>query len=224
MNSARASAIPVRSGFAPWLSSRSSARELKAAAHSFSLVASVSGVSNMGISLMDLRSAERSVDALNRLFRPASNEAGVLVAAESEPVIELSTLQTIALLRMKRSTLCRGIATHLQNECQDTPSRFDYVPLVAQGFARRPAEGERWHTITPKGSRFAADLARAKAKELGLHILIEGGHVGAQAEYSCTCGKWNVTYRRGQFTSSNALRGWSRHVAQASPTAQAESA
>jgi len=168
--------------------------------------------------------ASRSIAALNREFHPERVQPCALVAAESEQPIELSNLQTIALLRMVHSTLCRGIATHLQNECQDKPSRFDYVPLVAHGLARRPAEGEKWHSITPKGSRFATEIAKAKAKELGIHIMIEGGHVGAQAEYSCTCGKWNVGYRRGQFTSSNALRGFGFHVAQASPTAQAESA
>jgi len=177
----------------------------------------------MSMSLSSLQSAGRSIEALNRLFRPESVKSSALAPAKSEPVIELSELQTVALLRMNRSTLCRGIATHMANECQDKPSVFDYRVLVAHGFSYKP-DGERWHSITPKGSLFATDLARAKAKELGIHIMIEGGYVGAQAEYSCTCGKWNVGYRRGQFTSSNALRGWSLHVAKASPTAQAESA
>ena len=118
----------------------------------------------MSLRLSDLQSARCSVDSLNRLFRPESIKASIAAAEASEPVIELTDLQTVALLRMQNSTLCRGIATHIQNECQDKPSRFDYVPLVAHGLARRPAEGERWHTITPKGSRFATDLARAKAK------------------------------------------------------------
>lgn len=211
-------------GYAPWPLLPSNRQS--ATAQQFQSVASVEGVNIVGrISLLDLRSAGCSVEAMNRLFHPENVKASALVAAESEPAVELSTMSTIALLRMNHiSTLCRGIATHLQNEIQDTPSRFDYVPLVAQGLARRPAEGERWHTITPKGSCFATNLARAKAKELGIHIMIEGGKVGAQAEYSCTCGKWNVAYRRGQFTSSNALRGWARHVADASPTKEAESA
>ena len=173
----------------------------------------------MGFSLSELHSAGRSVEALNRLFRPESVKASIAAAEASEPVIELSDLQTVALLRMNRSTLCRGIATHMANECQDKPSVFDYRVLVAHGLCYKP-DGERWHSITPKGSRLATDIAKAKAKQLGIHIMIEGGHVGAQAEYSCTCGKWNVGYRRGQFTSSNALRGWSMHVAQASPTTQ----
>lgn len=178
----------------------------------------------MGLSLSELHSAGRSISALERLFRPESIKASALVAAESEPHIELSTLQTIALLRMNRSTLCRGIATHLQNEVQDKPSRFDYVPLVAHGFAKRPAEGEKWHSITAKGSRRADEIARAKAKELGIHIMLPGGFTGAQQSFSCTCGKWNVCYPRGLHTDSNALRGWSMHVAQARPTVQAESA
>lgn len=178
----------------------------------------------MGFSLSELHSAGRSVEALNRLFRPESVKASIAAAEASEPVIELSDLQTVALLRMNRSTLCRGIATHLQNECQDKPSRFDYVPLVAHGLARRPADGERWHSITPKGSRLATEIAKAKAKELGIHIMLPGGFTGAQQDFSCTCGKWNVCYRRGVHTDSNALHGWARHVAKASPTAQAESA
>jgi len=168
--------------------------------------------------------ASRSIAALNREFHPERVQPCALVAAESEQPIELSNLQTIALLRMVHSTLCRGIATHLQNECQDKPSRFDYVPLVAHGLARRPAEGKRWHTITPKGARFSTDLAPAKAKELSIHIMLPGGFTGAQQYFSCTCGKWNVCYRRGVHTDSNALHGWARHVAKASPTAQAESA
>ena len=176
----------------------------------------------MAISLMDLRSAGLSIDALDRLFRPENVKASV-AAAEIEPSYELTTLQTIALLKMNRSTLCRGIATHLSNDAQDIPSQFDYRALVAHGLCYRP-DGEKWHSITPKGAALAIKIARAKAKELGIHLMIEGGNVGATASYSCACGKWSAAYQRGQFTQSNALRGWSMHVAAASPTAQAESA
>ena len=62
----------------------------------------------MSLRLSDLQSARCSVDSLNRLFRPESVKASIAAAEASEPVIELSTLQTIALLRMNRSTLCRG--------------------------------------------------------------------------------------------------------------------
>jgi len=132
-------------------------------------------------------------------------------------------MPTIALLRMNGSTLCRGIATHLQNDCQDTPSLFDYRVLVAHKLCYRP-DGERFHSITPKGKILATDIAHAKARDLGLHIMIPGGLGGAQQTFSCSCGKWNVCYPRGVNTDSNAYRGWSRHVAAASPTAQAESA
>lgn len=161
---------------------------------------------------------------LRDFYRAVGQHQGVAAAEIVEPLIELSTLQSIALLRMNRSTLCRGIATHLQNECQDTPSRFDYLPLVAHGLARRPAEGERWHTITPKGSRFATDLARVKAKEIGIHIMIEGGNIGSIASFTCTCGKWTGSYQRGIRTATNAYHGWVKHVAKESQTRKAESA
>lgn len=230
MNSAGKNSIPenLHGGYAPWFSSRvPPPRELRITARPFQFVEHVSGVNVMRharCSLLMEYAGATTIDDLNRLFRPESVIASASVAAESEPVIELSTMSTIALLRMNRSTLCRGIATHLQNDCQDTPSRFDYVPLVAHGLARQPAEGERWHSITPKGMTHANELARAKAKELGIHILIEGTHHGALASYSCSCGNWRGSYQRGQFTQRNALFRWSRHAALASPTAQAESA
>lgn len=228
MNSAAAYPIPdpVRGGLAPWPSSFSPMHEVKATAFQFQCceVVFVTGVNVMRISLQTkLRSAGLSIDAMDRLFRPESVKASMAAAAIAEPVIELSTLQTIALLKMNRSTLCRGIATHLASDAQDMPSLFDYRALTAHGLCYRP-EGEKWHSITPKGAALAAKIARAKARELGIHLMIEGGNEGATASYSCTCGKWSGAYQRGQFTQSNALRNWSRHVAQASPTAKAESA
>lgn len=167
----------------------------------------------MGISRMELRSAGRSIEALDRLFgRQRENESVALSAAEVEPHIELSNLQIIALLRMNHSTLCRGVARYVQGDNPKLPSRFDYAVLLAHRLCYK-ADGDRYHTITTIGSAFAIKIAHAKARELGIHVMIDDGPFGATAKYSCICGGWSNVYQRGQFTHRNALGGWARHAA-----------
>lgn len=147
----------------------------------------------------------------------------VVATAESEPHRELTPLQMIALLRMNRSTLCRGVASLMQNDVQDKPAWSDYRALAALRLCVKDKEGP-FHTITMLGQLRAKDIARAEARKRGLRILIEGGSVGAYQNFSCTCGKWRTAYRRGLFTAGNASTGFAAHVAAASGESQAESA
>jgi hypothetical protein len=167
-------------------------------------------------------SGVRSIAALNREFHPERMKEEIF-EAKPEPALELSTMQTIALLRMRCSTLCRGIAAHLQNEVQDAPSAFDYRGLVAYGLCYKP-EGERWHQITAAGIVLADKIAITKARELRIHIMREGSNHGPIASFTCTCGRWTGSFQRGVNTDRNAYANWLRHVAKESPTKEAESA
>jgi hypothetical protein len=188
-------------------------------AQQFKFVASVNGVRAMFLNY----SGARSIAALNREFHPERVKEEIAVETPTVPMFDLTTMQTIALLRMRCSTLCRGIATHLQNEVQDTPSAFDYRGLVAYGLCYKP-DGERWHQITAAGIVCADKIAIAKAQELRIHIMREGGNHGPIASYTCTCGRWTGSFQRGAHTERNAYANWLRHVAKESPTKEAESA
>jgi hypothetical protein len=168
-------------------------------------------------------SGARSIAALDREFHPERVKEEIAFETPAEPLFELSTMQTIALLRMRCSTLCRGIATHLQNEVQDSPSAFDYRGLVAYGLCYKPAD-ERWHQITAAGIVLADKIALTKARELRIHIMREGGNHGPIASFTCTCARWTGSFQRGVKTDRNAYNTWLRHVAKESPTKAAESA
>lgn len=207
-------------------------------------VASVSsGVCRMRMNprlMMDVVGASRSVDVMERQRGeqfPGSMRWSPPVASVSsayqepvrpECVFELTDLQTVALLSMTNrgnvgSTMCRGIAKHLQNECQDKPSFSDYAALREQGLAIKP-EGEKYHAITPQGAAHAYRIALAVAKKLKIHIIAPGGYEGIQQRFSCSCGGWSAHVPRGVNADRNGYGAWSRHVAKASETKEAESA
>lgn len=178
------------------------------------------GVSVMRISQYTARrgldlSSVRSVSELQRrrAEREKSGPAFTVVPRQF-PVRndDLTPLQTIALLRMASSTMCRGMAINMLGDVQDKPALSDYRRLVELKMAAEPAEDSRWHTITVHGETEARIIAQIEARQRGIHLLVEGSNFGAQASYRCTCGEWSASYQRGTFTASNASLGFQRHL------------
>lgn len=160
-------------------------------------------------------SGVKSVEQLQRQFTDRRSGPAFTVVARQEPqrTDDLSPLQTIALLRMADSTMCRGVAINMLGEVQDKPSRFDYARLVALKMAKAPCEGECWHKTTVHGETEARVIARIEARKRDIHLMIDNGNYGAQAGFSCTCGKWSASIQRGTYTNSNASLRFSQHLA-----------
>jgi hypothetical protein len=166
---------------------------------------------------LDLSSV-RSISELER--RRAERERigpafAVVAPREPERNDGLSELQTIALLRMADSTMCRGIAVHLQVDVQDRPQWSDYRALVARGFAVPPEGDERWHRASVMGASEARRIAMIEARRRGIHFLCEGVNYGSQALYRCSCGKWSISRTRGPQAYDRAQRAFVNHMIRA---------
>lgn len=157
-------------------------------------------------------------------MRVMSKEEIALYALEAErkeqeqlaalPV--LTDAQTVALLKMvdfrqQGSTLCRGIASHIARVSGAAPTYADFHALKELGLCR-PGIDSPWHVHTGKGAEAAHLIAKTKARELGLHILIEGSKVKATMSFRCACGQWTGSFSRGPNGAKSAYSHWSEHV------------
>jgi len=171
------------------------------------------------------QNARRSISAIRSmqedLARLTALQNGADIPVQPEPPEpELSTIQLVALLRMAgpHATICRGVADHLQSEPQDRPSARDYAALKDFDLCEVP-EGERWHKLTPPGRVLAHTLAARKAKELSLHIFVEGMTERKYKQFFCACGHWRGGFYRSSTGEMNAYAKWCAHVERATEKA-----
>lgn len=153
-----------------------------------------------------------SAEEIAEYKREAEREEQAKLAA----LPALTDAQTVALLKMTKpwgagSTLARGVAAHIQRERKATPVYADYLVLQGHGLCR-PGTDSPWHVYTSEGYEAARLIAQAKAKELGLHILIEGSKVRSSMNFSCCCGQWSAAFSRGPNGAKTAYRHWCDHV------------
>lgn len=134
---------------------------------------------------------------------------------EKQTLTKLTLMQTIALLKMNKSTLSRGVAQRLIDgeACQDHPCYGDYLALAELGFCERPS-GSQWHQLTLLGTSRAEAVTRDECKRIGIHVMAGGAMVGkGDCRFTCTCGGWDWRGRAGNSTERNASNSFGKHLA-----------
>lgn len=158
--------------------------------------------------MMDFNAAN-SVSALRRMFGTDDQQEALTAATYVRPA-DLPIGQKLALLTMRRGELAEEVLAACK-ECLIHPPRLHHFrALVEGGYAIRPGQ---YHRLTPMGSSAANDVARAMARQLGIHRFTTGGGRFYHTLY-CTCGYSGSHSRNEGHWESAQMRMMSRHLAE----------